>query len=242
MKSLLTAFSNEARKPWPKIATNVTSARPIIKADAVDAVRAGFRDALSRARMPGAPPMCCAGQPSTFESGRTIFAAFIETPKKRSRTPIPSASNRGPVAIPLPSAPRQTRPTATSSTTSDVTGPYLAQREIGSTEPSRTAAIGGTRVARRAGRPQRRELARPLRDRDRERVRDHERADEQGHEREDEQDVLQEIEEPAEVLLVFLDLRLRVADGRGRRKQRLDLGDQRGRLNAGLRLDADVVE
>ena len=30
--------------------------------------------------------------------------------------------------------------------------PYFAQRETGSTEPSRTAAIGGTRVARRAGR------------------------------------------------------------------------------------------
>ena len=30
--------------------------------------------------------------------------------------------------------------------------PYLAQRDGGSTEPSRTAAIGGTRVARRAGR------------------------------------------------------------------------------------------
>jgi hypothetical protein len=34
---------------------------------------------------------------------------------------------------------------------SEVTVPYLAQREGGKTEPSRTAAIGGTRVARRAG-------------------------------------------------------------------------------------------
>ena len=33
-----------------------------------------------------------------------------------------------------------------------MTGPYFANRETGRTEPSRTAAIGGTRVARRAGR------------------------------------------------------------------------------------------
>jgi hypothetical protein len=65
-------------------------------------------------------------------------------------------------------------------------------------------------AARCADRPQRRELARPLGDRDRKRVRDHERADEEGNEGESEQRVAQEVDEPAEVLAIFLDLRLHV--------------------------------
>ena len=134
------------------MATKVTSASPIISADAVEAVRAGFRVALSRARIPGAPPIDRAGAPSTAASGRTTLGAFIETPKKSSSTPSPSSSSRGPVAIPLPSAPSETIAIAIASTTSEVTVPYLAQRDGGNTEPSRTAAIGGTRVARRAGR------------------------------------------------------------------------------------------
>ena len=90
MNSKLTAPSNGARSPCAKSATKVTSASPIIKAEAVDALRA--------------------------------------------------------------SDPRATSPTARTSTTTAVTGPKRAQRDGGSTAPSRTAAIGGTRVARRAGR------------------------------------------------------------------------------------------
>ena len=44
-----------------KTATNVTSARPIISAAAVAAVRPGFRVAFSRASRPAAPPMRAAG-------------------------------------------------------------------------------------------------------------------------------------------------------------------------------------
>src|SRR4029453_9044348 len=134
------------------MAMKVTRAKPIISADAVDAVLAGFLVALSRARIPGAPPIVRAGAPSTAASGRTTRAAFIETPKKRRSTPRPRASSRGPVAIPLPRAPTQVRTIAATRMPSEVTVPYLAQREVGSTEPSRTAAIGGPRVARRAGR------------------------------------------------------------------------------------------
>ena len=152
MKSSSTASSNDLKMPALKIATKVTSARPIISAEAVEAVRDGFRVALSRARIPGAPPIDRAGAPSTAASGRTTREAFIETPKKSRITPTPSARRRGPVAIPVPSVPRETSATAIARTTSAVTGPYLAKRDTGSTEPSRTAAIGGTRVARRAGR------------------------------------------------------------------------------------------
>ena len=43
------------------MATKVTSARPIISAAAVDAVRPGWRTAFSRARRPAAPPRLRAG-------------------------------------------------------------------------------------------------------------------------------------------------------------------------------------
>src|SRR3954465_6821602 len=127
------------------MATKVTSASPIIRADAVEAVRAGFRVALSRARMPGAPPIDFAGAPRMAASGRTTFAAFIETPKKSSSTPPPSISSRGPVAIPLPSAPMQTSAIAAARIISAVAVPYFAKRDGGSTEPSRAAATGGGR-------------------------------------------------------------------------------------------------
>ena len=51
--------------PAASTATSVTSARPIISADAVDAVRCGLRRALSRASEPAAPPIFVAGQPSS---------------------------------------------------------------------------------------------------------------------------------------------------------------------------------
>ena len=58
------------------MATKVTSASPIISADAVEAVRFGFRFELSRASTPAVPPNWVAGQPSTEASGRTTFAAL----------------------------------------------------------------------------------------------------------------------------------------------------------------------
>ena len=111
---------------------------------AVEAVRAGFRIALSRARIPGAPPIERAGAPRTAASGRTILAAFIETPKKSMSTPTPSARRRGPVASPPASEPIETRRIAVTRIAPAVTGPYLANLEGGRTEPSRTAEIGAT--------------------------------------------------------------------------------------------------
>ena len=51
--------------PAASTATSVTSASPIISAAAVEAVRCGFRRALSRASTPAAPPIRVAGQPSS---------------------------------------------------------------------------------------------------------------------------------------------------------------------------------
>ena len=139
--------------PWPKIATKVTSARPIISAEAVEAVRAGFRVALSRARIPGAPPIVRAGRAE--HGGERADDLAPRSSRRRRR----AAARRGRAAAAAArsrcrcaSAPRETSAIASTSTASAVTVPYLAQRDGGSTEPSRTAAIGGTRVARRAGR------------------------------------------------------------------------------------------
>jgi len=98
LKRSSTALSNDERIPCPRMATNVTRARPIISADAVDAVRFGLRIALSRASAPAAPPIRVAGQPSTDASGRTTREAFAATPKKRSRMPMPSENRRAGVA------------------------------------------------------------------------------------------------------------------------------------------------
>ena len=138
--------------PWAKIATKVTSASPIISAEAVEAVRDGLRVALSLARIPGAPPIVSAGAPSTAASGRTTREAFIETPKKSRSTPTPIIRRRGAVASPPASVPTATSAIAAARIPAAVTGPYFANLDGGRTDPSRTAAIGGTRVALRAGR------------------------------------------------------------------------------------------
>ena len=59
----------ESRNAAPSTATTVTSARPIMSAAAVDAVRDGLRIAFSRASSPGRPPTRSAGQPTTAASG-----------------------------------------------------------------------------------------------------------------------------------------------------------------------------
>ena len=69
--------TNEDLKPWPSTATNVISARPIISAAAVEAVRDGLRIAFWRASCPAAPPKRAPGAPSTSASGRTSRGAIM---------------------------------------------------------------------------------------------------------------------------------------------------------------------
>ena len=57
-------------RPAASTDTSVTSASPIISADAVEAVRAGLRIALPRASLPAVPPIFVAGQPSTARERR----------------------------------------------------------------------------------------------------------------------------------------------------------------------------
>ena len=83
----------------------MTSASPIISADAVEAVRAGLRDELPSASSPAAPPIFVAGHPRTFTSGGTSLGANIEKPMNSVTAPRPSESSRIPVDNPLTSSP-----------------------------------------------------------------------------------------------------------------------------------------
>ncbi len=90
-----------SRRPWAITVTSVTSATPIISAEAVVAVRPGWRIALRRASAPAEPP--------SFSAGRPISEARPRTARAGSRSLCAPGS------------------------------------------ASRSAATGGTRVARQAG-------------------------------------------------------------------------------------------
>ena len=99
------AFSSEARRPRPKVATNVTSVSPIMSAAAVAAVRDGLRIAFSRASRPAAPPRRSDGKPTIEASGRTSRGASIAMPTKSPSAPRPMPSARMPPLTPSPSSP-----------------------------------------------------------------------------------------------------------------------------------------
>ena len=77
-------------------ATKVTSARPIISAAAVAAVRPGSAACCDApgSRDAGKP---LAGTPTTAAIGRTSFDEIIATPTKSRRTPKAIESRRGPM-------------------------------------------------------------------------------------------------------------------------------------------------
>ena len=152
VKTELTAFSNVVLSPEARTDTSVTSASPIISADAVEAVRCGLRIALPRASAPAAPPIRTAGQPSTRASGGTSVFASIATPTKTAAAPTPIASSRSVVEMPPTNSPMSMIATAPPIVSRAAATLKRAKRDVGRTAPSRTAEMGGTRVARIAGR------------------------------------------------------------------------------------------
>ena len=151
MNTSFTAFLKLAMMPADSTVTKVTSASPIISADAVEAVRCGLRMVLSRASSPIVPAIRVAGQPSQVASRGTMRADSSATPTKINTAPRPMRMSTGPV--PLATNRPSSSPTRPSSAVAaDVTVRYLARRPSGRVAPSRTAAIGSTRVARIAGR------------------------------------------------------------------------------------------
>ena len=127
---------------------------PIISAAAVEAVRPGLRTALAPASSPATPPARRAGQPTTRASGFTRLRgeqrdadeqpehADAEQQADRRRRLTPPA--KMPVAIAASEASEHAEPA--------LGRVRRRSRTAAGVAPSRTAAIGGTRVARRAGR------------------------------------------------------------------------------------------
>ena len=84
----------------------MTSARPIISAAAVEAVRAGFRIAFSRASVPDDATDAGAGSAEDAPtSGARTCGATSAMPMNERMTPTPTASSRSPVGALLTSVP-----------------------------------------------------------------------------------------------------------------------------------------
>ena len=135
--------------PAPRVATSVTSARPIISAAAVRAVRTGLRCELRSASRPAAPAIRSEGWPTADAIGTTRRDETSQKATNMNRQPSAVTSSDVPVSRP-PTAPQ----TSSTIATTAVTGrsqPCRVRRPGGSVAPSRTAAIGGMAMARRAG-------------------------------------------------------------------------------------------
>ena len=141
-----------AVNPAPSTATTVTSVSPIISAAAVEAVRPGLRTALAPASSPATPPARFAGQPTMRASGLTSLGAVSAMPANSPSTPPPSNTATSTGLAPPAKMPAEIAAIEASTTPRPALCECAAIRVGGRVEPSRTAAIGGTRVARRAGR------------------------------------------------------------------------------------------
>src|SRR3989440_705206 len=129
--------------------TKLTSARPIISAAAVEAVRRGLRIALSRAILPGCPAQCANGQPIRRASGLATSGLSRPTPRKMTTAPIATLSSRLPDLAKSPA--RSSARPITVTTVPNVIRFQLIRGTTAATASSRSAVTGGTRVALTAG-------------------------------------------------------------------------------------------
>ena len=135
----------------PKIATTATIAMPTMSAAAVDAVRRGLRAAFSWASRPDIPRNRAGNHPRTRPTARPTSGLSIATPMKTSAAPTPTAAATPPGNQSTP--PKRPSTTSTTPTTANapptpIAAPPGARRAA---RRSRSAAIGETRAARRAG-------------------------------------------------------------------------------------------
>ncbi|GIV00261.1 MAG: hypothetical protein KatS3mg014_1876 [Actinomycetota bacterium] len=138
---------NEASSDAERIVTIVTSARPIMSAEAVAAVRLGLRIAFSRPSRAGIPSPAT-GRPSRRAAGRATSGERLATPRNTRAAPAPTSSAALDDAPerPYPSGSRPPTVTAVPSATRRRNEP-----PDGVARPSRSASTGATRPARRAG-------------------------------------------------------------------------------------------
>ncbi len=104
-----TAEEIEPLIPAAKTVTKATTARPIISAAAVTAVRAGLRWVFSRARRPVSRRKRSSGSPTSEASGRTSRGLKRETPNRTATAPPPSRTAALPPEMP-PKRPARTIP------------------------------------------------------------------------------------------------------------------------------------
>src|SRR3954453_1493697 len=131
----------------PRIDIVVTSARPIINADAVAAVRRGLRSEFWPARLPTVPNSLRYTTAAADTIGRLITGLAAATPSSTPRMPTPThqppdgTSANSPVSIAPPPARISAAP------------PPSRQRRAASgiATSSRSAAIGGIFAERLAG-------------------------------------------------------------------------------------------
>ena len=144
---------NDCLADAPMIATRVTSASPIISAEAVVAVRRGFRIAFSRASTPDVPRSRAGTQPRNRDTGRATSGLSIATPMNTRNAATPTTP-----AAPPGTSSELTLPNRPSASQDDPDDGQQRRRPgsadaplVAMTAVSRIAAIGRHRAARRAG-------------------------------------------------------------------------------------------
>ena len=89
----------------PKTAMADTRAMPIMRAEAVWAVRRGLRMEFSRPNLPGAPRTAANGRPMALERGRATAGASMAAPTKTTAAPAPTSATTGTESPTASSAP-----------------------------------------------------------------------------------------------------------------------------------------
>ena len=112
----------------------------------------GLRTAFAPASSPATPPARRAGQPTTRASGLTSRGASSAMPTNSPSTPPPSSNATAAALTPPAKMPSEIAASEATVTPRPALCECAAIRVVGRVAPSRTAAIGGTRVARFAGR------------------------------------------------------------------------------------------
>ena len=140
--------------PAASTETSVTSARPIISADAVEAVRCGLRLGVARARAlrrrrRASPP---ASPSQVRERPDEPLREQCDAEEDHQRAEAHPDEQRGRARCPGRRAPRRGRRSREASGGSIPGRAGTRSGTAASVAPSRTAASGGTRVARKAGR------------------------------------------------------------------------------------------
>ena len=143
--------SIEARSPLANTVTKTTSARPIISAAEVTAVRPGWRVEFSRASRPTSFVERSIGQETKRAAGPTKRGEISAMPRIRITAPPAAPSSFVEVSPPSASRPATTSPAPSRISRPASHGVRRAQRPRVGAVASRSASTGATRVARSAG-------------------------------------------------------------------------------------------